>query len=63
MSGSTDGTVRLWDPAEGRPLGKPVKAHGGGVYSVGFMTVGDRTLAVSAGRDRAVRLWKLASVR
>ncbi len=55
-----DGTVRLWDPTTGQPLGEPFGspeegAFGGMVDAIMFSPDGS-TLA-TAGDDQAVRLW------
>ncbi|GAA0971904.1 hypothetical protein GCM10009555_024050 [Acrocarpospora macrocephala] len=57
---SDDGTVRLWDTATRRPLGRPL-AHDNDVYAVAFSPDG-KTLA-TAGRDNAARLWDVATQR
>jgi cytochrome c553 len=52
-SASEDGTVRLWDMNTGESI-KSWPAHPGGVLSLDFAPDGR---LVTAGRDRAVRLW------
>ena len=59
-----DGTVRLWDPATGRPVGVPLPADTGPnvadtVTAVAFSPAG--SLLASAGGDGAVRLWDPAT--
>jgi WD40 repeat protein len=54
-----DGTVRLWDPLTGAPVGEPLATHsrrlGGLVFGT---TAGGRLLLASASRDDGtVRLW------
>ena len=60
-SADADGTVRLWNPATGRPLGAPL--HGAGasasVLGVAFSPRGN--LLASAGGDGMVRLWNPAT--
>jgi len=59
-SGSSDGTVRLWDvadPAHPRPLGQPLIGSAS-VVTVAFAP-GGRTLA-SGSDDGTVRLWDVA---
>ncbi len=53
-SGSSDGTVRIWDPAIGQERTAPLM-HGGEVFGVAF-TPDDRLLA-SGGLDGRVRMW------
>ncbi|MEA5449321.1 AAA family ATPase [Leptolyngbya sp. CCNP1308] len=54
VSGSSDGTVRLWDRS-GQLIGEPFVGHQTRVTSVGFSPDG-QTL-VSGGSDGTVRLW------
>ena len=59
-SGSDDGTVRLWDPATGAPVGAPLTGHTGrGVR--GGVQPGRATLLATAGDDGTVRLWDPAT--
>jgi WD40 repeat protein len=55
-TGSLDGTVRLWDAAAGRPVGKPLLGHTDSVTSVSF-SLDDGTNIVSGPYDETVRLW------
>jgi WD40 repeat protein len=48
-----DGTVRLWGDEDGKQV-KSWAAHGGGAMAVNFAADGR---LVTAGRDRAVKLW------
>ena len=49
-SGGADGTVRLWDPATGAPVGEPLTGHTGRVTSVAFGAgPGGRLLLASGG--------------
>ncbi len=59
-----DGTVRLWDPATGRPVGRSLPADtgaNGGVSGVAFSP--DGKLLASADNDGTVRLWDPATGR
>ena len=60
-TGSEDGTVRLWDVATHRQIGKPLTGHTGGVSSVAFSPDG-KTLATGSD-DGTVRLWDVATHR
>jgi len=58
-SGGLDGTVRLWNPAAGQPVGAPLRASAGtGAPSVAFGPHGK--LLASAGFDGTVRLWQVS---
>ena len=54
----SDGTVRLWDPATGHPVGSPLQA-GSSVNGVAFSPNGQ--LLASADADGTVRLWDPAT--
>ena len=54
-SAGADGTVRLWNPLTGQPVGAPLRAGTGGVNGVAFSP--DGKLLASAGSDGTVRLW------
>ena len=56
-SGSDDDTIRLWDVATGRPIGKPLTGHTDWVNSVAFSPDG-KTLA-SGSADHTIRLWDI----
>ena len=60
-SADGDGTVRLWNPADGQLVGAPLHATSalGGVLGVAF-SPGGRLLA-SADADGTVRLWNPAT--
>jgi WD40 repeat protein len=60
VTGSDDGTARLWDAATGRPVGEPLP-HSGAVLAVAFSPGGETILTAS--RDGAGRLWDAATCR
>jgi WD40 repeat protein len=59
VSGSDDGTVRLWDPATATPAGPPLTGHVGTVDAACSVTDarGMRLLA-TGGSDGAIRIWE-----
>ncbi|WP_370216712.1 hypothetical protein [Kitasatospora sp. GAS1066B] len=61
VTGSVDGTVRVWDLATGQPVGQPLSGHGGGVRAVVCAELGGRPVAVSGSYDGTVRVWDLAT--
>ncbi len=60
LTGSEDGTARLWEAATGQPLGVPL-VHQGAVRSVAFSP--DGALLLTAGDDHGARLWDTATGR
>ena len=60
LSGSYDGTARLWDMATHRQIGAPLNGHGE-VYSVAFSPHGN--VVATGGEDTMVRLWDVATHR
>jgi WD40 repeat protein len=60
--GCEDGTVRVWDPATGDPVGPPIAGHAGPVNSVAFSSVvfskvSGAAMLASGSEDGTVRLW------
>ncbi|MFI0353182.1 WD40 repeat domain-containing protein [Actinomadura sp. 9N407] len=51
VTGGAEGMLRVWDPQTGLQAGDPMRAHSAPVTALDCLTVGDLTLAVSAGRD------------
>ena len=61
-AGSLEGTVRLWNPATGQPVGAPIHASArNGVRAMAFSP--DSKLLASASGDGTVRLWNPATGR
>jgi WD40 repeat protein len=54
-SADFDGTLRLWDLRERRPIGEPLRGHEDAVWSIGFSP--DAKTLASASHDGTVRLW------
>ncbi|EIN05908.1 hypothetical protein PUNSTDRAFT_74221, partial [Punctularia strigosozonata HHB-11173 SS5] len=55
VSGSDDGTVRLWDAESGDPIGEPLVGHDGIVHSVAFCF--NDEYVISGSMDGTVRIW------
>ncbi len=60
LSGSQDGTVRLWEVETGRAV-RVMEGHSDGVMSVAFGP--DGRLALSGSEDGTVRLWEVETGR
>jgi WD40 repeat protein len=58
-----DQAVRAWDLTAGEPSGELLIGHDGSVDAVAVIESADGTLAVSASRDRTVRVWEMAGDR
>ena len=59
VSGSRDKTLRLWDAANGAPVGAPLQGHGGAIFAVAFSPDGRHV--VSGSSDNTLRLWDATS--
>jgi len=57
VSGASDGTVRIWDPVNGSPIGESLHRHDHAVYAVATGRTGNRDVIVSGYRDGTVRTW------
>ncbi len=54
-SASADGRLQVWDANTGKPIGKPLEGHKGGVRHAAYSP--DGTKFASVGVDGTVRLW------
>ncbi|KAL1745559.1 hypothetical protein HDZ31DRAFT_36103, partial [Schizophyllum fasciatum] len=59
ISGSDDGTVRVWNAATGQPVGDPLRGHGDYIGSVAFSP--DGTRIISGSSNKTVRVWNAAT--
>jgi WD40 repeat protein/serine/threonine protein kinase len=59
VTGSDDGTARVWDSATGNSIGEPMR-HGSAINHVEFSPEGGRV--VTAGYDGFARVWSVAPV-
>jgi WD40 repeat protein len=57
VTGSDDGTVRVWDLTSGEPIGQPFTGHTKPVRSVACTTVHGRPTAVIADVDGTAWVW------
>ena len=57
VSGSDDGTMRVWDAVTGAPAGEPQAGHDGPVRAVAIGRAGDREVILSGSDDGTVRVW------
>ncbi|MEV5205694.1 hypothetical protein [Streptomyces sp. NPDC053720] len=63
VTGSDDGTVRVWDLTTGRPVGEPLTGHTSRVLAVATGVVDGRPVAVTGSGDKTVRVWDLTTGR
>ena len=57
-TGSDDGTVQIWDPTTGTPIGDPLTGHTSWVFSVAFGTTPNNRLLLATGSwDGTIRIW------
>ena len=60
VSGSDDGSVRVWDAATGTPVADPFTGHTGSVLSVAVGQLDGRTIIVSGSTDATAQIRKAA---
>ena len=59
VTASDDKTARIWDAANGQPIGEPLRGHDGAVMSAAFSPDGKRIVTASA--DKTARVWDAAT--
>jgi WD40 repeat protein len=59
--GCGDGTVRLFDLANGEPVREPLRGHVGSVRSVATGICNGIPVIVSGGVDKTIRIWNMAT--
>jgi WD40 repeat protein len=59
VTGSLNGTARLWDAKTGGPISEPLMGHTGSIESVAFSHNGKRVVTASA--DKTARLWDISA--
>ncbi|MDH6493507.1 caspase family protein [Streptomyces sp. SAI-127] len=63
VTGSNDGTVRVWDLTAGRQIGEPLTSHTDEVYALACTALDGTPVAVTGSDDGTVRMWDLAAGR
>jgi WD40 repeat protein len=61
VTGSRDGTVRIWDVATGRQIGNALPSRAGAVNAVATTVLDGRPVAVTGSSDGTVRIWDLTT--
>ena len=60
--GRGDHTIRVWDAADGTPIGVPFTGHETVARALAVTGTGDRVIVVSGGDDAVVEAWDLTAV-
>ena len=55
VTGSLDGTIRIWDAETGSAVGRPLEGHTGSVLSVAYSPDGRHIISGSS--DNTIRIW------
>jgi WD40 repeat protein len=63
VTGSKEGTMRLWDLRARLPVGEPLIGHTGSVTAVAVGEVDGRAVAISGSDDWTVRVWDLRTTQ
>ncbi|MEU2673125.1 hypothetical protein ABZ622_30545 [Streptomyces sp. NPDC007164] len=63
VTGSDDGTVRVWDLTTREQVGEPLTGHDDEVGAVATGVVDGRPVAVTGSDDGTVRVWDLSTYR
>jgi WD40 repeat protein len=58
VSDDSEGTVRVWELADGTPLGDPLTGRHHAVRAVAVGELDEHSVIVSGGDDRTVRVWE-----
>jgi WD40 repeat protein len=61
VTGSWDGTVRVWDLTTGTAVGDPLIGHTGAVIAVATTVLDGHPVAVTGSADTTVRVWDLTT--
>lgn len=63
LTGSADGTARIWDLITQRPIGEPLRPGSQSITALAVGEMGDYTVAVIGGNDGRLRVWDLSAGR
>lgn len=63
LTGSDDGTARIWDLITQRPIGEPLRLGSRSITALAVGELGDYTIALIGGSDGRLRMWDLSAGR